>query len=285
MERREFKNKLREKADIPDVVEEKVSKALRLIHEKKGERGEESDREVIELQRWEKKTKEKIMAACMIMLLIFGITIWNWDTVKGVAKSFLVHQSVITNDEKVNLKLGYLTVKWPDASEIDPNCGMVKVQSLKKLSQKLEITVLDSDKLKKDHAECSIGLPYDRGGIELTDQGQKYVDEMISVLGPVYRLGNDNKDQKLLNLTLTMYGKRESTKKKMKYIETICGQLVKTGYDKTFGKYYIFSESDKTDGSVKGIFQFQNVRYELMGNVSETEMENAITSFRIKYIQ
>ena len=142
MERREFKNKLREKADIPDVVEEKVSKALRLIHEKKGERGEESDREVIELQRWEKKTKEKIMAACMIMLLIFGITIWNWDTVKGVAKSFLVHQSVITNDEKVNLKLGYLTVKWPDASEIDPNCGMVKVQSLKKLSQKLEITVL-----------------------------------------------------------------------------------------------------------------------------------------------
>ena len=129
MERREFKNKLREKADIPDVVEEKVSKALRLIHEKKGERGEESDRAVIELQRWEKKTKEKIMAACMIMLLIFGITIWNWDTVKGVAKSFLVHQSVITNDEKVNLKLGYLTVKWPDASEIDPNCGMVKVQS------------------------------------------------------------------------------------------------------------------------------------------------------------
>ena len=111
MERREFKNKLREKADIPDVVEEKVSKALRLIHEKKGERGEESDRAVIELQRWEKKTKEKIMAACMIMLLIFGITIWNWDTVKGVAKSFLVHQSVITNDEKVNLKLGYLTVK------------------------------------------------------------------------------------------------------------------------------------------------------------------------------
>lgn len=44
-------------------------------------------------------------------------------------------------------------------------------------------------------------------------------------------------------------------------------------------------ESDETDGSVKGIFQFQNVRYELMGNVSETEMENAITSFRIKYIQ
>ena len=33
MERREFKNKLREKADIPDVVEEKVSKALRLILE------------------------------------------------------------------------------------------------------------------------------------------------------------------------------------------------------------------------------------------------------------
>ncbi len=122
---------------------------MRLIHEKKGERGEESDRVVIELQRWEKKTKEKIMAACMIMLLIFGITIWNWDTVKGVAKSFLVHQSVITNDEKVNLKLGYLTVKWPDASEIDPSCGMVKVQSLKKLSQKLEITVLDSDKIKE----------------------------------------------------------------------------------------------------------------------------------------
>ena len=129
MERREFKNKLREKADIPDVVEEKVSKALRLIREKKGERGEESDRAVIELQRWEKKTKEKIMAACMIMLLIFGITIWNWDMVKGVTKSFLVHQSVITNNEKVNLKLGYLTVKWPDASEIDPSCGMVKVQS------------------------------------------------------------------------------------------------------------------------------------------------------------
>ena len=72
MERREFKNKLREKADIPDVVEEKVSKALRLIREKKGERGEESDRAVIELQRWEKKTKEKIMAACMIMLFNQG---------------------------------------------------------------------------------------------------------------------------------------------------------------------------------------------------------------------
>lgn len=60
MERREFKNKLREKADIPDVVEEKVSKALRLIREKKGERGEESDRAVIELQRWKRKQRKKL---------------------------------------------------------------------------------------------------------------------------------------------------------------------------------------------------------------------------------
>ena len=76
MERREFKNKLREKADIPDVVEEKVSKALRLIHEKKGERGEESDREVIELQRWENY-------GC---LHDNAFNIWNHDMELGYGK-------------------------------------------------------------------------------------------------------------------------------------------------------------------------------------------------------